>query len=205
MPVLINFKICDNSKDCCGISTCPYKAISWNNKKEEIEIDNPKCKSCGRCVKSCPVGAIKLAKTQEEFKKIQKEIELDPRKLSDLFVDRYGGEPKNEFFMETQDNFAKGILEVKNKPVVIELFNGDSIKCLIKSIPIKEIFEGKDIIYKKIEVENDILLEKYEIQYLPCLLFFDKGQLIGKIEGYYGVDEKEIFMKKVNEIMIKMK
>lgn len=29
MPVLINFKICDNAKDCSGIAVCPTGALSW--------------------------------------------------------------------------------------------------------------------------------------------------------------------------------
>jgi len=56
--VLINFKICDNFKDCSGIAVCPTKAFYWDRKKRTIAVDNEKCKSCGLCEESCPVDAI---------------------------------------------------------------------------------------------------------------------------------------------------
>ena len=47
MPVLINFKICDNAKECNGIEVCPTGALSWNEEDQTIEIDNSKCIECG--------------------------------------------------------------------------------------------------------------------------------------------------------------
>ena len=40
MPVLINFKICDNAKECGGIAVCPTGAISYVENKESLVIDN---------------------------------------------------------------------------------------------------------------------------------------------------------------------
>ena len=37
MSVLINFKICDNAKECGGISICPTGALKWNEEKEDTE------------------------------------------------------------------------------------------------------------------------------------------------------------------------
>ena len=65
MAVLVNFKICDNAKECGGIAVCPTGALSWNEEKESIEIDNDKCISCGLCEKECPIGAIMVAKNSE--------------------------------------------------------------------------------------------------------------------------------------------
>ena len=88
MAVLINFKICDNAKECNGIAVCPSGALSWDEKKKTIFIDNSKCTSCGKCEKACMVNAIKVAKTKKEYDKFKKEIDGDDRTTSDLLVDR---------------------------------------------------------------------------------------------------------------------
>jgi Lrp/AsnC family leucine-responsive transcriptional regulator len=190
MPVLINFKICDNSSECSGIPICPVKAITWNEKKKTLEIDNKKCTSCGLCERSCMVGAIKVAKTEEEFEKFKKEIKDDKRKISDLFVDRYGAQPIHEAFLDKEENF-NNLIKISKIPIVIELFNGNSIKCLLYSIPTKDLFPVSSLRYRKVELSTDNLLKKYKIKVLPALLFFRDEKLIGKIEGYYGKDKKE--------------
>ncbi|RLG13363.1 MAG: hypothetical protein DRN66_04295 [Candidatus Nanohalarchaeota archaeon] len=65
MPVLINFKICDNAKECNGIDICPTEALFWGEKNNTIIIENSKCISCGKCEKACLVNAINVAKTKE--------------------------------------------------------------------------------------------------------------------------------------------
>ncbi len=201
MPVLINFKICDNSKDCSGISVCPTSAFHWNEKKKIIEIDEKKCTSCGTCEKSCPVGAIHVAKTVEEFKKLKKEIDEDPRKVHDLFVDRYGAQPIHEAFLINEDEFNIQILEA-SKLAAAEFFKNETIMCLLNSIPIRDIFKDMDIKYRKVDITTEKLLKKYNIKKLPSLLFFKEGKLIGKIEGY--VDDKDKMKKEVNKIVKKV-
>jgi len=44
--------------------------------------------------------------------------------------------------------------------VVLEVYDDDSIECLIKSIPVKELFP-QDIIYRKMLVEDDNFFTKY--------------------------------------------
>ena len=100
MAVLINFKICDNAKECGGIEVCKTGALSWDEKKQKIKIDNTKCVSCGRCMKMCPVQAIFVAKNAEEYAKIDKEIKKDKRKISDLFIDKYGAAPLHLWIKE---------------------------------------------------------------------------------------------------------
>ena len=51
MSVLVNFKICDNAKECGGVEVCPVGAFSWNDEEETIVLDNEKCISCGLCEK----------------------------------------------------------------------------------------------------------------------------------------------------------
>ena len=204
MPVLINWKICDNAKECNGIEVCPTGALSWDDKKKSIIIDNSKCLSCGACEKACMVGAIKVAKNDEEYERIKKEIDEDPRKVSDLFVDRYGAQPVHPAFLIGEEKFDLEVLE-SQKLTVVEVFNDDSIMCLYFSIPIKELFEGQDIKYRKVELKSDKILKKYNIKTLPALLFFKEGEFLGKIEGYYDKKKKEELLNKIKKIILKHK
>ena len=104
--------------------------------------------------------------------------------------------------MVPEGKFDIEILE-SHKLTAVELFKFNLVECLIKSIPIKEAFKDMDVKYRKMEVKDDSLLEKYDIKELPCLLFFKDGKLIDKIEGYYDVEKKDEFIKKVKEIVSK--
>ena len=199
MSVLINFKICDNAKECGGL-VCPTGAISFDEEKESLVIDNEKCISCGLCEKECPIGAIRVAKNEAEYNKIKEQIDNDPRTTRDLFVDRYGAAPLSEFFMIEPKDIEEKIRS--NKVVLLELYNDDSIQCLLKSIPIKELI--KDLLattmFYKVECDDNIK-EKYEIEELPSLLLFKEDKLLGKIEGYYTTDEKKKIIDKIKEII----
>ena len=132
---------------------------------------------------------------------MKKEIEQDPRTIKDLMVDRYGAQPINLPFRHKESEVQQ-ILTTK-RPIIMEVFNEDSEECLIKSIPVKEIFDRLDIpnlSYKKVEVDTEEFMEKYDIQELPSFLMFQSGKLIGKIEGYYSIEEKEILFEKIKEI-----
>ena len=202
MPVLINFKICDNSEDCGGIDVCPTGAFYWDRKKKTIAVDNSKCTSCGVCEEACPVGAIRVAKDEKEYQRIKKEIEKDSRKLSDLFIDRYGATPIHPAFLIPQSKFEIQILR-STKPAVVELFNNESIECLLYSIPIKDLFKGADIKYTKMEVKDKSLLKKYKVKKLPSLLFFKAGKLVAKIDGYYDKKQKAELKEKIDRIILK--
>lgn len=200
MAVLINFKICDNAKECGGIAVCPTGALSYDDEKKQIVIDNDKCVACGSCTKECPVQAIKVAKDEEEYKKLEKEINDDRRTIKDLFVDRYGAMPLSDFFIIDPKD-----IEEKSKTsdiVLIEAYNDDSIECLLKSIPIKELTEDlpDSTLFYKVEVDDEILA-KYDIKELPSLLVFKKGLLTGHIDGYYSYEEKEKLSESIKEIV----
>ena len=201
MAVLVNFKICDNAKECGGIEVCPTGALSWDEENETIKIDNEKCISCGACEKMCPVGAIRVAHSKEEYEKLKQDIEDDPRTTKDLFVDRYGAAPLSEFFMiessELQCKMGEGI-------TLVECYEDDSIQCLLKSIPIKEITADmpKDTMFYKIS-SGESMKEEYKINELPTLLIFKNKNYLGKIEGYYSVEQKEEFIEKINELLEK--
>ena len=192
MPVIINHKICDQASACGGIGACPVGAFTYNEKAKKIEIDNKKCVSCGACEKTCPIGAIGFAKTWEEYEELQKAIEEDPRCSEDLFVDRYGADIINEDVLVDFKNLDKVI--AKSDKVLIELFNDDSIMCLLKSIPYHEILAGsKYTNYYRCNVgEGD--LSKYGVEELPSLLLCNGGKVTKVVNGYFEEkDSKKLF------------
>ena len=105
MQVLVNFKICDNSKDCLGIPACPTEAFHWDAQNKTIAIDNSLCTFCGDCGDVCEVEAIKVPQNEQDFLRLKREIDEDPRSVSDLFVDRYGAEPVSKAFVLAQSKF----------------------------------------------------------------------------------------------------
>ena len=202
MSVLVNFKICDNAKECGGVEVCPVGAFSWDDEKETIVLDNEKCISCGLCEKECPIGAIRVAKIEEEYEKIKKEIDDDPRTTKDLFVDRYGAAPLSEFFMIEVDDVSE---KIKNKGLTfIECYKDDSIQCLLKSIPVKELTVDldHDTLFYKVEVDDEIV-DKYDLYTFPSLLIFKDGEYLGKVDGYYTNDNKADLIEAIYQIIEK--
>lgn len=198
MPSIINFKICDNAAECGGLEVCPTKAITWNKSKKTLEIDESKCTSCGLCAKACPAGAISVA-TGAEFDQIKKEIDQDSRRTSDLFIERYGASSMDPTAL-VSPAFLKNQVD-KKLTLVAEIFDDDLSMCLVKSIPIRDLFKNK-ILYYKINIKfAPELIKDYKIKTLPCLLFFKNGQLTGKIEGYYGLNKKKELISLVSSLI----
>jgi NAD-dependent dihydropyrimidine dehydrogenase PreA subunit len=178
----INHNICDNSPQCGAISVCPVKAISWNA-QEGLHIDSTKCIGCGLCVAECPVGAISV-NNEEEIKK-------DPQKIAQLFVERYGAEAIDKKIIIKESEFHK-LIKTINGLLVAEFFNDDSIQCLVKSIPISELF--KNFKFYKVEA-------KTESENLPMMMIYKDGALLGKISGIYDVSKKEELINKIKKIL----
>lgn len=200
MPVLINFKICDNDPACNGVDACPTEAFHYDHKKKKLTVDESKCIECGKCA-CCPEGAIHFAKNDKEAKKIQKQIDDDPRKVADLFINRYGAQPIRSHFTITEDQIEQQIFGYPQS-VVLELLNDDSIECLIKSNPMKDILGEFDFIkYRKLHTNDKKIIDKFKSKKLPSLIFFNNGEEFGRIEGYYGVTEREEFLEKIEDIL----
>ena len=204
MAVLINFKICDNDKACSGMSACPNNVFSWDEENKTLLIDNSKCVSCGLCEKACMVSAIRVAKNQEEYNKIQKEFDEDKRTINDLLVERYGGKPIDPAMIGKEKEIVLKLNEAK-RPLIVELFNEDSIMCLLKSIPIKKIANlfDENTRYRKIEVTSNEILEQYGIKELPALLFFKEGNFLGKFEGYVDENDENMLVDEIKRILNK--
>ena len=200
MKALINFKICDNAKECNGISVCPTGAMSFDEENETIIVDEEKCTNCGLCEKECPIGAIMVAQNEIQYTQYIQDIKNDPRKTKDLFVDRFGAAPLSEFFIIEEKDLNKKI----NNPSLtfIEIFDFDTVACLLKSIPIKDITDTipEEVFYYKLE-KTDNLIHTYNLSELPTLLIFKNGKLLGKIDGYYETSNKDEFKNKIEEII----
>ena len=84
-----------------------------------------------------------------------------------------------------------------------ELLNEIKIRNDEAERTIKEIINDtiKDCVYRKIEVETDLLIHKYNINQLPSLLVFKNRELLGKVEGYYPQERKEELISKIMEII----
>lgn len=189
MAVIINYKICDQANACGGISVCPVGAFTYNEKTKRIEIDNSKCISCGACEKVCPIGAIGVAKTKEEYDELKQAIEDDPRSPEDLFVDRYGGDVINKNVMIDFSDIGNLI---KQENCLIEVIDEDSIKCLLKSIRYSDIIEHCDVnkYFRCILGAGDDV-SVFGITEFPSLIVCKNSKIDKIISGYFEESEKQ--------------
>ncbi len=51
------------------------------------------------------------------------------------------------------------------------------------------------------KTESDKMIADYGINELPTLLVFKSGKLLGHIDGYYSIDDKEVVLSKLNDIL----
>lgn len=193
MAVLLNYKICDNAAECGGIEVCPTGAMFWDEKNEKIGIDNNLCVSCENCVGECPVGAIQVALTDEEYQNIKTDIENDHHTIEELFVERYGAMPIDEDLVMDD---AHIILAINAESIVfVEQFQEISIQCLIHSIPMAVILGRYGGRYVKQQIGDDI-----EGEY-PCLIIYQDGKMLGRVDGYYEEQNVDEFFKAIDKIL----
>ncbi|MCL2339060.1 MAG: 4Fe-4S binding protein [Proteobacteria bacterium] len=187
MSVLINFKMCSNGWQCNCPEVCPTGAFYYDKDEKTLKIDNAKCISCGLCAKACPIAAVCVAKSQAEYEKIQAEIDADPRRMEDLFVEKLGADPIAVPY--TPDQAEKLVSE--QELVCLELKQDESKwACQLKSNSIMHIIDMRKIKYASV-VDTESLAKKYNVSDFPALVFFKDGVQIGKIEGYFENSESE--------------
>lgn len=193
MAVLLNYKICDNAAECGGIEACPTGAIFWDGANKKIGIDNNLCISCKNCVEECPVGAIQVAITDEEYESIKTNIDNDLRTIEELFVERYGAMPIDDnLFMNDEQIVA--IVNTESL-VFVEQFQDSSIQCLLHSIPMAVISEKYGAKCVKQQIDDGIKGE------YPCLVIYYEGKMTGRVDGYYEEQEVDKFFKAIDKIL----
>lgn len=61
--IMIDANRCPANHPCPSIRVCPEKAIKQKHLFTGLPvIDQDKCTKCGKCIKYCPMGAIKAVK-----------------------------------------------------------------------------------------------------------------------------------------------
>ncbi|MDH3353354.1 MAG: 4Fe-4S binding protein [Nanoarchaeota archaeon] len=201
MTVQINCKICDNVAECEGIKCCLTDALFWDEENKKISIDNNKCISCKRCEKNCPNKAIKVSSTQEEYDKQKNEIEKDPRKLSDLCIERYGSVIISP---EARIEESELIEEMgkQTKPILLEIFTQESVKPIEDCVHIKDMVPREDLVFKKVKIKDKEKIPKeWNVRIFPSLLLFIDGNVMGKTEGYMDYRKKLELTKEVRDMI----
>lgn len=58
MAINVNKKRCPQNHPCPSIGVCPVGALTQIKYNAPI-VDKDKCTDCGKCVRYCPMGALK--------------------------------------------------------------------------------------------------------------------------------------------------
>jgi hypothetical protein len=157
-------------------------------------------------VEFCDVKAIRYGATAEEYQKIEREIERDPRTITELFIDRYGAMPVDDayVFELTPDRLRKRI-NVR-RPMIIEFNRRETIACLLRSVPIADIQEQfhPDATYAKFFIKESEF-EQYGVTKTPCLRFYYNNELLGQIDDYFEKDYKYAYLDQIYKMGRKIK
>lgn len=207
MPILIDYRVCDNSPGCTPARICPQGVISFDSKRRKIVYDNSRCGDCpGPCVRYCPAGAVKYASNDFELARLKKEIEESNLSKDDLLEQKYGIRPsdpretgKNLIHVDCQ-NFKKEVLE-SPLPVVVDFWAEWCAPCRVLAPTFKALAEEYDgkIKFAKMDTEEcPTVPSTYGIMSIPTLLFFYKGKLI---DGMVGAVPKAFLKRKLDEIL----
>lgn len=200
MSVLINKKRCDNANVCSCIAECPTKAFYWDEKKQSVAVDNSLCINCRQCMIACEAGAVKVARSKEEYNKIKTEYDEDVMTIKELFQDRYGASPVNEnYTLELND--LHQLIKDSNKTLLIEFYNDDEARCLINSIPINDFIKTINIpiSYRKINVSDVSTIKEYSIDILPSFLVIADEKIVFAHNGFVDSKNKEKLLNKLKD------
>lgn len=59
MKLIVDANRCPQNHRCPAISVCPKQAITQKSMFSLPVVDDEKCIVCGKCVRYCPMGAIR--------------------------------------------------------------------------------------------------------------------------------------------------
>jgi len=88
----------------------------------------------------------RFSKSITGLKKIKNEIKNNKRRI-DLFVGRRGFEPHSKIFFCSKEKFDLQIIN-STKITITECFILDSVYCLVKLIPIKNLFKIINVVFR---------------------------------------------------------
>ncbi|MFB6273589.1 MAG: thioredoxin family protein [Salinibacter sp.] len=90
-----------------------------------------------------------------------------------------------------RDRFEK-VLQQAEGPVAVDLWMEDCPPCNMMAPKLKVVSEeyaGEVGTYRVQIDEDDPLLETYEVEAMPAILFFRDGALTGRVEGLVRADD----------------
>lgn len=204
MPAIINYKICDLAQECGGFEVCPTGAFFWNQKTKRPEIDIKKCISCGACAKTCPINAILVAETEEEYQKLAEQIKNDPRSEKELWRERLGTQPGRtppSAKVITPENFNEEILQTKGL-VALDVWSEKTLNCRYHSVLWDDLEVNDRIVFKKLDGGKfPKLASKLRVNKLPTFLVFFDGLEKTRYEGYLYYGELHSLKEKLNDLI----
>lgn len=193
MPVLIDYRVCDNAPGCGASRACPTGAIAYDRHENKVLVNNDNCIDCEHqpCVHYCPAGAVKFAATYEELEKLKAAVESSSLSRDDLLEQKYGirpGDPRElgpNLIHVDDENFAA---EVVNSPlpVVVDFWAEWCAPCRILAPTFKALaaeYEGR-VRFAKLDTEEaPRTAARYGIMSIPTMLFFVDGRVVDQAVG----------------------
>lgn len=203
MPAVFNYKICDLAPECDGIGVCPTKALFYNPKTKRPEVDNKKCISCGLCVEACPVKAILVAQTEEEYRELVERVKNDPRSEKDLWRERLGCQPGRtppSAKIVTPQNLSQEVKKIKGW-VALDAWSEETLDCRYHSVLWEDLGFSDQFELKKLDGgKYPELVKELGVTEFPTLLFFKNGKEINRREGYIYFGDKRALTKQIKKI-----
>jgi thioredoxin 2 len=198
MPVLVDPKSCVDRDHCFAAGACPYDAFIHNPLKRTWEVDATVCGDCpGPCLNFCDKDALRWGDDLVDLQLVKAELEgkMKPAEIAEARL-KHKEEAKAaleaakkksaEGVIElTRANFEREVLR-SQAPVVVDCWADWCAPCKQFS----PIFEATAkqyvgvVKFAKLDTESErALAAGLEVQALPTILMFYKGQLVNAVEG----------------------
>lgn len=206
MPVLIDERLCDRSPACGAARACPEKAIWYDHRQQKIEVDNSRCTDCGICTRYCPAKAVVFARSMAELEQKAAEIQNSNLSKDDLLEKQYGVRPSDPRELGTNleavtcETWDQAVLGA-DLPVVVDLWAEWCAPCRILAPTFKSLAAEYNGRMKFFKLDTEACQEvpaQYGVTGIPTMLFFYRGQLLGRLVGAV---PKEHLRRAVEEVI----